>query len=744
MLRIHVLFSFTLLTSGLLAQDSPVGGWHGPLWASEYEGGDLTTLLDVGDVTGDGFRDFVEWRSGMCRVIHGRGGMTWHAIDPSRMGQKFHAVQANLDGDSIADLLLVQDFFSDTLFSPPFVGLVQAVKGGARPAVLWESFTTDTLVWPGSIVTFDANLDGIDDVVMPSDRVWRECVSGADGSRIWRRRAWAGTRTFPIPDLDGDGVDELYVDEGSLDVLISGADGSALWLGRRAFESSSELGTVLTAEVNADGIPDLIVAEVDTIDQRGRLVAIDGKTGLTIWHRRGKSFDARVGGGLELADQTGDGRPELRSLREGAVEYAEVRDLTTGMLLWAQEWDWAGSVTGSTAGPRWVDVDGDGLEELVSSSDSLSAGQPHLSQVHAWSGWTGLPLWDFGQIFPEGRIVMGLVLHDVDGDRVLDFVMSTSHPRGASRGRSWIGVWNGLDGRPLWIREEYLAAGDGGALLVHEEAPGRPTVVLARESGEVVLFDALEGNLLERRQLFHGRPHDGFLPLLELVDWNRDGQPEVLARPVLTSGQGRSAAALFDPTPGGEIIWASDLIRFGVDSTEGVGWFSAVDDFDGDGWLDPVVAGFADRVPERGRLFALSGRLGTWHEGLQVEGAPLANAQGGSLRFQADAGEVGALLNYQLLMSENGVGETRFGSVTLPLAPGLWLSRTAAGFYPPAVRERALGTLDEEGRTRIGFTIPPQALTAFVGRELAFALTTWDLRGEPTWSSAAAVVEIQP
>jgi hypothetical protein len=170
----------------------------------------------------------------------------------------------------------------------------------------------------------DVNGDGRDDFLVGTRAAGVEgrlvLASGADGSRIWTfdrgstpHFNWFAQVLETIEDLNGDGIREAVTSEpGATDgaiMVISGLDGALLLEHIRAGESRGWDLSIL-ADLDADGISDLLVGSPEATDSIARVEAISTITGQRLFEI---TKDARSWFGLEaevIGDVDADGHEE--------------------------------------------------------------------------------------------------------------------------------------------------------------------------------------------------------------------------------------------------------------------------------------------------------------------------------------------------------------------------------------------------------------------------------------------------
>ncbi len=394
----------------------------------------------LGDVDGDGLGD-------LSVVFHG----AWVAIvrGPRVLWQQTAAAAlratpllADVSGDGIPEVLQNGRFGDNQRF---------ACFDGRTGTRLWSTnwASTDNRApalgdWDG-----DGQLD-VGWLVKPAamSGLWHlQVVRASDGALVFEQKELVmrgDTYSVPvIADLNGDGQADLathrYFDRDI--VAYDGRDGSVLW---SVATADNNMGGVAAEDLSGDGLPDIVAPSFD-----GRLYAVEGTTGETLW-----TASLGEGGSRSppcLADLNGDACPEVMLVTVAGE--LRVVDGSSGTVLWtavgtgatdsfgkpsvaeteqgtllitplgdagvvAFHWPsrtvvWQASEGSVHASPLVVDLDGDGLREVVIATMQ--------AQLHVVDLLTGRELW---RAPVKGPVEGDPVAADFDRDGVLDLVVA--------------------------------------------------------------------------------------------------------------------------------------------------------------------------------------------------------------------------------------------------------------------------------------------------------------------------------
>lgn len=518
-------------------------------------------------------------------------------------------------------------------------------------------------------------------------------------------------------------------------------------------------------------------------------------------------FDGTAGDvlGLSVApigDLNGDGIGELilgaPTADVGGIDkgIAQVVSGSDGSLIYQFEGQFLLGLFGVSVAA--VDVNGDGVDDILVGAPSESPGGMNEGSAYAFSGLDGSLLTRIDGIVPGetfGSEVVGL--DDIDLDGCEDFFVH-SPSRGTFGGTTDSAlVYSGKTFSLLYeIGGTWQRTGQAGAGLGDINDDGTPDFIITdgRGGGSVYAYSGMDGSELYGIPQF--KPNDGFGSAIDRVgDINRDGVEDFIVGAHEDTADLEGQAYVFSGVDGSLVYEFYD----GETPCDRFGWdVAGVGDVNGDGFPDFLIGAmhFDDPpINNRGAAFIHSGfdgrlistffgdgnllddfaetvsaagdlngdRLGeiviaapngslngpgsgtvlvyALDSFLGSDSTELRAAAGGVIAFDLDFPVTEAGLTYQLLASTDRAGRSgpEYG---VPLSPSPALTKTFNSALP--IFSNSTRTLDANGDATVVMTLAPGEAAAAIGRTFRFAAITYQNPTTLSLTSATVDIEVLP
>jgi hypothetical protein len=312
--------------------------------------GSIAASVAIADLNGDGKPDFVVANcgpigintcgvgNGVLRVSLGNGDGTFQPVltlDSGGIAAR-SITAADVNGDGSLDLLVANMCGTSTTCIPGSVGVLLG-RGNATFDRATPYDTTYDINW---ISAADVNGDGTLDLLVTSGGNNRVGVLPGNGDGTFQEittyaPGGLGANGVAAADASGDGTPDLMVANHCDDGCTSGSLGVLLGTGNGGFQAAARYGSggngagsIVAADVNGDGTPDVLVAN-----------SLSNTAGLLVGRGDGTFQPARTYGSggehptfLSVADLNGDSAPDL-AVANACVSEANCTNGLVGVLL---------------------------------------------------------------------------------------------------------------------------------------------------------------------------------------------------------------------------------------------------------------------------------------------------------------------------------------------------------------------------------------------------------------------------
>ena len=295
--------------------------------------------------------------------------------------------------------------------------------------------------------------------------------------------------TVATGDMNGDGISDIVTlqpDTSQVAIVMVDAQGDFSLAPPQSFSDIHAMTSVVIADVNGDGVQDVIISDGDSADGGVRVLLNDGHGNLSA----DVSYASAVGSGagpvsVTAADLNGDGFPDLITANGTAG--------TVSVLLNQGDGSFAAPVS-FAAGTDPVavavaDLNGDGFPDLVVADFESNSVQVLLSDGR---GGFAAPL-----AHSVGAAPVAVTLSDVDGDGKVDAAV-------VDRDDNTAGILLGL-GDGSFAAASFIGTGAQPGWLTAQDlnGDGRPDLVTANYSdGSISVFTNTGGGFVSSQTVF--------------------------------------------------------------------------------------------------------------------------------------------------------------------------------------------------------------------------------------------------
>lgn len=374
----------------------------------------------------------------------------------------------DINGDGIADVIICSED-----------NYVRCFNGNASGSgqVLWERMIYSGNIYSSQSLTLinDINGDGYRDVVVGTTGGDRSIVafSGKTGVVLWKHQTNAyGSggwvyQVFAEFDFNGDGFPDVLACAGDdangqgprRVYCLNGLTGVPIW---EAFLGGAMYRVIGIADVNGDGIPDVVAGGTNASQAQGRVYGLNGANGNQLWSytTAGSSAYAIA----QIDDVNGDGIPEIAVGTFNGAFY--IMNPVNGSVLHQNS-------LGNNIILNIIvldDINGDGFRDFVIANSSTT--------LQAYSGFNAQNIWL--KSLPDKPWNVARI-PDITGDGKADLVLGTLYQS------NFVYFLDAVNGSDLFT-VNYSTAVDAIGVIPDITGDNSWEVVVGGRDGKVVCY----------------------------------------------------------------------------------------------------------------------------------------------------------------------------------------------------------------------------------------------------------------
>lgn len=558
--------------------------------------------VTTGDVNGDGKLDLIvaNWCGNTVSVLLNTTAPG--AATPSFAAQQtfatgtypYSVVAADLNGDGKPDLVVANNDGSSTVS----VLMNTTASGATSPSfAAQQTFPVGNL--PIAVAAADVNGDGKPDLIVANANgnnasvLVNTTAPGATSPSFAPQQTFAtgnGPFSVLVADVNGDGKPDLVAAnfrDNTVSVLLSTAAAPTAYAPSFAAEQTFPIGAgafgVATSDINGDGKPDVLVA--NAVDPNGTVsVFMNDSSAGTLNFDGPQVFPVGVAPtDVAAADLNGDGKQDMIVSNNGSDTISVFLSTTAPGALTAtfaaQKTITVGTAPGAIT---TADVNGDGKPDVMVADAGGVAVLLNTTGPGALS-----PTFDAPATLTAGTnaAAFGVAAADMNGDGKPDIVAAT----GTGSISVYLNTTTPGAGAPSFAARQSFSVGSNpdSVAIADVNGDGKPDVIAANEGSNnvsVLLNTTAPGAMTmsfaaQKTFAVGSQPFSAFT-----ADLNGDGRPDIIA----VNNGGNSISVLLNTTPVGAAIpsYASQQ-SFTVGNQPPGG---AAADLNGDGLPDVIVA----------------------------------------------------------------------------------------------------------------------------------------------------------
>jgi RHS repeat-associated protein len=275
--------------------------------------------------------------------------------------------------------------------------------------------------------------------------------------------------------------------------LNNGADWTvtSTWDPPISFSNNGVDQGVRIVDVNGDGLPDIIQGFTNSSGVTSTAAYINTGSGWVVsstWDPPISFSNNGADTGARIADVNGDGLPDIIQAytdTSGTAHYAAYINNGHG---WTSNPSWNPPTTfisSSTTdtGARLADVNGDGLPDIIQGFEDSNSVNHFAAYMNTGDGWSTstVSIWDPPVVFSNNGADTGVRIADINGDGLPDIIQAYTDSGGANHYAAYLNNGAGWDATSSWDPPVSLTLNgtDNGTRVVNVTGSGLPDIIQA-------------------------------------------------------------------------------------------------------------------------------------------------------------------------------------------------------------------------------------------------------------------------